>query len=436
MSAMEFNGMDIVRQALAELKAAGADKAAASLSRGEQSELNVDAGKMSLYRTTVNVSLGLTAHVQTRKGSVSLNKYDMESIRKAAAEAVSMASSSEPDPANDISPARPLEVFSFGTTQPDSPAMYSRLREFIDYASSRYPLVKLEQCILNFGSGQSFYANSNGAEFQNQDGVYDFSAMFTSKDGANASSFNYSGASHRKLDLPLKDWGHVDELMRQSVEQTDPSSVEGSFEGDILITPDCLGSFLGALDNTYMGDYSLITGNSPWKDKLGQPVVSPLFTLRSEPNGPVVETGYPYTGDGFRAENCTLIEGGVLRNFTLGLYGSNKTGKARCPSGGGAPVVEAGDTALADLIKQVKKGVLLARFSGGSPADNGDFSGVAKNSYLVEDGKIVRPITETMVAGNIGAIFSAIKGVSRERINYGSECYPWVLTSGVTISGK
>ena len=99
-------------------------------------------------------------------------------------------------------------------------------------------------------------------------------------------------------------------------------------------------------------------------------------------------------------------------------------------------MVEAGDTPLADLIKQVKKGILLARFSGGSPSDNGDISGVAKNSYLIEDGRIVRPITETMVAGNIGAIFNAIKGISRERINYGSECYPWVLSSGVSISGK
>ena len=140
MSANEFNGMDIVRLALSELKAAGADKAVASLSRGEQSELNVDAGRMSLYRTTVNVSLGLTAYVQTRKGSVSLNKYDPDAIRQTAAEAVSMARSSEPDQANDISPARPLEVFSFGTTEPDSPAMYTRLREFIDYTSVRYQI--------------------------------------------------------------------------------------------------------------------------------------------------------------------------------------------------------------------------------------------------------------------------------------------------------
>ena len=64
----EFNGMEITRKAVDALKAAGADKAQSSLSRGEKSELNVDAGRMSLYRTTVNVSIGLTAHVGGRKG--------------------------------------------------------------------------------------------------------------------------------------------------------------------------------------------------------------------------------------------------------------------------------------------------------------------------------------------------------------------------------
>lgn len=435
MSGMK-DGVDIARAALAALKAAGADKAAAGFSRGEQSELNVDAGKMSLYRSTVNVSVSVTAYVGGRKGSVSVNRYDDAAIRGAAEEAVAMARSSEPDPANDISPARPLERFAFGPAEPDSAAMYERLREFVDYASSRYPDTRLEQCILNFAAGESSYANSNGAEFQERSGSYGFQAMFTTKKGEKASSFNYSGASHRGLTLPLKDWGNVDLLMRQSTEQLEPGGVGGSFQGELVIAPDCLGDFISYLDGTYLGDYALITGSSPWKDKLGQKVVSPLFSLRSLPAGPGVEIGYSYTGDGFRAENCDLIDAGVLKNFSLGFYGSNKTGKPRCPSGGGALAVDAGVTPLDDMIRDVKRGLLLMRFSGGSPSDNGDFSGVAKNSYLIEDGKIARPVGETMIAGNVAELFSGIRAVSRELVDYGSAVCPWALTGPVTISGK
>jgi PmbA protein len=431
-----IDGMGVAREALAALKAAGADKASASFSRGEQNELNVDAGRMSLYRSTVNVSLSLGALVGTRKGSVSLNKYDGEAIRQAAEEAVSMARSSESDPANDISPARPLETFERGPAEPDNEAMYRRLKEFVDYAAERYPDTKLEQCILDFGRGESCYANSNGAEFRDRSGAYSFSAMFTTKRGEKASSFNYSGASHRGLEQPLKDWGSIDLLMRQSTEQLETDSVEGSFTGDLIITPDCFGDFISYMDGTYIGDYAIITGASPWKDRLGQEVVSPLLSLRSEPNGPEIEIGYSYTGDGFRAQNCPIIEKGVLKNYSIGFYASNKTGKARCPSGGGAPVVDAGDTPFEDMVRSVKKGILLARFSGGSPSDNGDFSGVAKNSYLIENGRIVRPVGETMVAGNVAEILKNVRAVSRERVDYGSALFPWVLTGGVHISGK
>ena len=432
----EFNGIEITRKAVEALKAAGADKAQSSLSRGEKSELNVDAGRMSLYRTTVNVSIGLTAHVGGRKGSISVNRYDDESIRTAAADAIAMARSSEPDPANDISPARPLERFRSGALEPDGAAMYDRLREFIDYSKSAYPFTSLEQCVLDFGRGESFYTNSNGAEFEERSGLYSFFAMFTSKNGADSSSFNYSGATHKTLGKALKDWGTIDGLMRQSAEQTRVTPVSGSFTGDIILTPDCLGDFIGYVDGVYLGDYPLITGNSPWKDQLGKSVVSPLVTVRSEPNGPSIEAGYAYTGDGFRAENCPIIEEGVLRNFTLGFYGSNKTGKPRCPSGGGAIVVQNGKTPLADMIRDVRHGILLARFSGGSPSDNGDFSGVAKNSYLIENGKIIRPVGETMVAGNVATLFKSIRAVSKESVDYGSAILPYMLASGVSISGK
>ncbi|HCM27548.1 MAG: TldD/PmbA family protein [Treponema sp. GWB1_62_6] len=432
----EFNGIDIARKAVDLLRKAGADKAQASLYRKEKSELNVDAGAMSLYRTTANVSMNLTALVGDRKGSLSLNRYDETSVRAAAAEAVDAARSSLGDSANDISPADTPERRETGDTDPSSGDMYDRLREFVDYSRRTYPKTVLEQCILDFENGASFYSNSNGAEFEERSGRYDFSAMFTTKDGRDVSSFNYSGASRRSLAEPLKAWGGVDELMRQSTEQTRVSSVEGSFTGDLIMAPDSLGDFLQQMDQIYLSDHALITGTSPWKEALGARVVSPLFTMRSEPGGPGIRIGYLFTRDGFRAENCPLIERGVLRNFTLGLFGSNKTGKPRCPSGGAAVIVEPGDSSLPRMIADVKRGLLMARFSGGGPADNGDFSGVAKNSYLIENGRIVRPVGETMIAGNIASLLGSVRAVSSERIDYGQAVLPWVLAGGVTISGK
>ena len=97
---------------------------------------------------------------------------------------------------------------------------------------------------------------------------------------------------------------------------------------------------------------------------------SPLFTLHSYPCAPHAELPALFTADGFKAENTTLIEKGVLKDFTLGLYGAKKTGRARCVSGGGGLTVEKGAVPKDELIKKVKRGILLGRFSGGRPAVN------------------------------------------------------------------
>jgi PmbA protein len=73
--------------------------------------------------------------------------------------------------------------------------------------------------------------------------------------------------------------------------------------------------------------------------------------------------------------------------------------------------------------------------SAGNPSENGDFSGVAKNSYLIEDGQIRMPVSETMIAGNIAQTLIDISAISKEFVDFGTALMPWVKTSGVTISG-
>jgi PmbA protein len=324
-------------------------------------------------------------------------------------------------------------TLEYGDREPDLSAMYDRLLQFLAWSATTHPTVKLEQCILDFTGGTWRYANTNGVDLRDRTGLYRFTAMFTAKEGTKTSSFNYSGGASRGLDRPLFDWGSVATLMRQSGEQLDVGAVGGSFTGQVLITPDCLGDFVSLLDGVYLSDSSLIKGSSPFRESLGQPVASPLFTLRSAPRS--VEAESFYTPDGFAAEDSAYIEKGVLRGYSLSLYGSRKTGRPKAPNSGDCWMVDAGETPLDDIVRTVDRGILLCRFSGGMPTETGDFSGVAKNSYLIEGGRIVRPVSETMVSGNVGALFRDLTAVSRERVDFGTAVLPWLLTRGVVISG-
>jgi PmbA protein len=94
----------------------------------------------------------------------------------------------------------------------------------------------------------------------------------------------------------------------------------------------------------------------------------------------------------------------------------------------------AGDTALADLIAAVPRGALVDRLSMGNPAPNGDFSGVIKNSFLIEDGRVGAALAETMITGNVGQMLRDVRAVSRERIDTGSEALPWLRIGGLHFS--
>jgi PmbA protein len=78
--------------------------------------------------------------------------------------------------------------------------------------------------------------------------------------------------------------------------------------------------------------------------------------------------------------------------------------------------------------------VLIARYSGGRPNDKGDFSGIAKNSYYIENGVIAYPISETMVSGNLASLLTNIVAISAERADVGSGIFPWIRVGGIGIS--
>ena len=428
-----MKGKEIVDYCLETMRNAGADKAQCLLQDSQKNEFNVDAGEFSLLRTTFDSNLTLKALKNSQIGTLAVNKTSKEAIDKAVQQVMTLVESSPPDPAHDISPNQPAKSFSSGIDSPDQDMMMDRFEEFLSHVRNNYPVIILEQSIFDFTSSQSYFGNSNLVDFTSTRGIYNFWAMFTSKEEKNSSSFNYSGFYANQIEQPLHSYGSLDMLLRQSTEQIHTQPVPEKFTGDVIVAPDCLDTFI-RFATMYLRDHFLITGNSIYKDKLDEPIANERLSLHSRPVSDEIKAGYFVTDDGFEAENSTIIENGVLRTFLLSLYGANKTGLTRAVNNGQAYVVDAGKVNFDDMVKSVKKGILLQRFSGGMPSDNGDFSGVAKNSYYIEDGKIQYPLIETMVSGNIGSLLYSIKNISQERIDFGSDIYPWIQFDGVTIS--
>ena len=428
-----MNGKEAVNYCLSSLKNAGIDKATCSLAISEKKELNVEIGEMTLLRTTYNSSMGLSIIKDQKKGSTSINKTDKKSIDTAIDQVIQMANASQPDEAHDISKKQSKKCFSKGDKTANLDSMYQSLEEFVNYVKSTYPKIQLEAAIMDFTHIKSFYQNTNGVNFEIREGMYGFSPMFLSKDEKNTSSFNYTGISSLNIDKPLYDYGTVNMLLKQSVEQLNTKNINNKFIGKMLVTPDCITDFLSFITND-ISDSKMISGNSIYKDSLNKKITDSKLTLHSMPISNQIDDGYYITGDGYIAQNLTIIDEGVLKSHLLGIYGANKLNSTRALNDGGALIVNPGDKTHNEIIKNIDKGILLSRFSGGYPSANGDFSGVAKNSYYIENGEIKYPISETMVSGNIKKMFENIDEISCDRINFGTTILPWILFNGITIS--
>ena len=202
------------------------------------------------------------------------------------------------------------------------------------------------------------------------------------------------------------------------------------------MTPGTAEQFIHMTLSNYITDGVIMDGTSMWLDKVGQQVASEKLTVSLKPSDERIIAGECGTGSGFRSEDVTLIDKGVLKTHWLSLYGANKTGRPVVKNTGGDLVVEPGDKTLAELIASVDRGLILGGFSGGNPGTNGEFSGVAKNSFLIGNGKIKCAVTETMVNGNLADAFRNIRGISRELLCDGGSVVPYIAVDGIVISGK
>ena len=307
------------------------------------------------------------------------------------------------------------------------------IKDYFFGVKDKYKKVLLEAVTLDHNSSKSHILNTNGVDFEVNKGMYGFSSMFTSKDGKDTSSFNYTGVEKLDLNQSLDKYGHVSELLRQSEEQVKSSPINSKFVGEIIVTPHCLSEFISFIDYS-ISDNALISGTSIYKDKVDEKIASETFTLSSNPVHEKIDSGYHITSDTYKSKNQSIIKNGVLQTHLLSLYGANKTGGIRVPNQGGNYMISGSTSSLDNMIKNIKKGILLCRFSGGSPSDSGDFSGVAKNSYYIENGQIKFPIIETMISGNIAQMFLNIKNISHETVDFGDSILPWISFDGITVS--
>jgi PmbA protein len=435
MMALQDAGIDDFSAELISLALArGASAAQARTSAGRHFEMQFDNRGVDLVRSTENEVSSITVFIDGKRGAATLNGRSPDEIDAAIDAALAAADAGVPDEANDVAEAESLPVGRHGPESADLEKMAAGIEAFLARIRAEFPLVRTRDCLHAFSEWDAAFANSRGVRQRERRASYDFSAGFMAKDGPRTTSVNWAGASsYAPFEDPFRAGG-MERLIVETARSLDRKPVPEKFEGDVIITPECLSGLIWSIVSALSGA-ALFSGTSPFKDKTGETIASPLFSLSNVPCDAASPGGADFDGYGVPTRNLDVVENGVLNAFLIDFFFSRKLG---LPQTAGAHkfFVAPGTTPLAEVIAKTRRGIVFSRFSGGAPNSNLDFTGIAKNSFYVEGGEIRHAVEETMVSGNFQELLKNIHAVSSEYVDFGSACYPFLAASGVTISSK
>ena len=186
------------------------------------------------------------------------------------------------------------------------------------------------------------------------------------------------------------------------------------------------------------GDFNR-KGLSAFSGRIGQQVASPGVTVVD--NGTLTDRRGSLTVDdeGTPTQCTTLIENGVLVNYmqdklNARLMGMQPTGNCRRESYANVPMPRMTNTYMLagphnpeDIIRSVKRGLYAVNFSGGQvDITSGQFVFSASEAYLIEDGRVTRPVKGATLIGNGPDVMKKISMVGNDL----------AMDAGIGVCGK
>jgi PmbA protein len=419
----------VAQQALAQMRAAGFEHAQVTASQTLQTEVSIAHDEPSLLRSTQAQSLSLLGIVDQRIASTELADFAPDAMRARMASLVEDARSAPRDEANAVSSGQSVRIAQ-GPLAPDLDLLTGKAAELLAFRAKETPQTFLRSAEAQHQSRHWHTLTSGGSDIAGSLGCYSLSAMGVGRQGGKSSSINFAAGYSHDLAAPVEQLFGLGRVMRELPRQVHTQPLGRKFTGDVILAPQAVGALIGWLLGQ-LGDMQLIAGSSLYRDRVGQPVASPLLTLRSRFDGPGVAA---VSGDAFATPPVTLLDAGTLRALVPTLYGSRKTSLPHVPVAASGWEIVAGDAPLEEMIASVRHGAVVGRLSMGNPAANGDFSSIIKNSFLVEGGTVGPALTESMIAGNMAQMLLGIVGVSRECIDTGETRLPWLRIAGLHFS--
>jgi PmbA protein len=146
----------------------------------------------------------------------------------------------------------------------------------------------------------------------------------------------------------------------------------------------------------------------------------------------------PFDNEGVATRAKDFVSDGVLQSYILGSYSARKLGMQTTGNAGGVRnlSIDSSDLDFPALLQKMDTGLVVTELMGqGVNPVTGDYSRGA-SGFWVEGGKIVYPVEEITIAGNLKEMFMGLQAVGNDIDTRGSTRTGSWLIERMTIAGE
>lgn len=396
--------------------------------------------KMDKLQQASESGLSISLYVDGKYGSYSTNRLDkkeLESFIRNGIDSTRYLAEDEarvlPDSSRYYKGGKPdLQQFDdkFYNLNPDDKVDIAR-------AAAEEVLGKDERIIsvgssYSDGEGASYRLTSNGFEGESKSTWFAVSADVAVKGEGEArpsSSWYDSAMFYDKL---IKSGIGTKALERVLKKLGQRKAASGKYT--MVLDPMNSGQLLSPLLNALYGS-ALQQKSSFLLNKLNTKVGSDKLNLMDEPHLIGARGARYFDNEGVATERRPIFENGTLKTYFIDTYNSKKMGVEPTISSPSLLILQPGNKDLDGLVADVQKGILVTGFNGGnSNKSTGDFS-YGIEGFLIENGKLVQPVNEMNVTGNMITLWSSLVAVGNNPRVSSSWRIPSLVFEGVDFSG-
>ena len=403
---------------LAEALARGADYADLYFEYLATSSISIDESIVKSATQGVSLGVGVRVISGERTGYAYSDDLSPEKILKAAATAACIADA-------------PSKVETVGLTPSLQHDLYPVLRAPIDQPlEERVLFVKRADAAARAKDSrviqvQASYADSlRHVLVATSDGKLSFdrqpmarlNVSVLAREGNGTPQQGYSGGGGRVgLDFftgANSPEAYAEEAVRQAIVQLGAIEAPAG-ESVVVLGPGWPGVLLHeAVGHGLEADFNR-KGTSAFTGRIGQKVASELCTVIDDGTIDSRRGSLNVDDEANPTRQNILIENGILRGYltdqlSARLTGGQSTGSGRRENYQHIPMPRmtntfmlSGSSTPEEIIRSVPKGIYCANFGGGQvDITSGNFVFSASESYLIEDGKLTRPVRGATLIGN------------------------------------